>query len=138
MANALAVATAGEDGRMSAEAVVRDILDPSMGLFCDVAELDGAVCGYVLHHVAYETAYAARGWYLSDIFVEPRARRKGVARALIADVARQAKARGAVFLWWMSKGRDPAADALYQKIADIADPVTAFAATYQRFEKLCE
>ena len=52
-----------------------------------VAELDGAVVGYVFFSPGYNTDIAARSVWLHDIFVAPPARGRGVGYALMAAVA---------------------------------------------------
>lgn len=121
---------------MTAETVLADIIDSDYGLACDVAEADGRVAGYSLHQTAYESAYAARGRYLSEIYVDEWARRRGIARALLRSLAQEAHRDGAGFLWWITLGKDAAAQKLYAEIADVADPVTAYAVTGEAFQKL--
>lgn len=136
-ANLLARLTTDVEGEMTAEAVIEDFFDPTLGLVCDVAEIDGRVAGYSMHHVAYETAFAARGRYLSDIYVDDWARRRGVAMALIRSLARETRDEGGGFIWWMAKETGAGAKGLYARIADITDPVVAHAATGDAFERLC-
>ena len=58
-----------------------------------VAELDGAVVGYVFFSAGYNTDVAARSVFLHDIFVTPAARGRGCARVL--PPARRGRCRGA-------------------------------------------
>ena len=115
MANALARITARRAGAMTAETVRRDLLR-APGLGCLVAETRGAVAGYALYTPAYETAFAARGLYLSDLFVRPEARRRGLARALLAETARRAEAEGGRFVWWVADPGDAGAHAFYDRL----------------------
>ena len=136
-ANALADLTTDDGpGRMTPAAVVSDFLDKTRGLACDVVVIDGRVAGYALHHLAYESAYAEWGRYLSDIYVDEWARRRGGARALMRAVARRAHDEGGAFIWWMAKDTGPEARALYADAANIADRVVAHAATEDAFERL--
>ena len=121
---------------MTADIVRRDLLDPATGLRCDVADIDGRVAGYTLHIVSYETAFAARGRYMSDLYVDEQARGRGVARALINALARQTREEGGRYLWWIAGGEDPGAKAFYEKIANVTDTVVSHAATFGNFKAL--
>jgi GNAT superfamily N-acetyltransferase len=101
-----------------------------------VAELDGSVVGYALFHPSYDTAWAATGVYLIDIFVEEGARRRGIGRGLAAAVAAAAKDRGASFLWWCSKPWNAEAHGFYRSLGAIEEPVIAHALVFERFEHL--
>ncbi|BBK41479.1 N-acetyltransferase [Allostella vacuolata] len=81
-----------------------------------LAELDGRPAGYSLDHDAYSSIYCERGIYLMDLYVEPRARRRGVARALVTAVARAARRRGRTYLWWTSNDGNADAHAFYAGI----------------------
>jgi GNAT superfamily N-acetyltransferase len=59
-----------------------------------LARRDGAAVGFTLFFTTYSTWEGRPGLYLEDIFVEESARRRGVGRALIADLARLALERG--------------------------------------------
>ncbi|WP_285673039.1 GNAT family N-acetyltransferase [Paralimibaculum aggregatum] len=114
MANALAAITEGGPGLMTADAVCRDLIgQPGIGLI--VAEEGGAAIGYALYTASYETAYATRGLYLSDLYVAAPARRQGIAQALVAELARRAEAVGARYLWWVAGPENAAANAVYDR-----------------------
>jgi GNAT superfamily N-acetyltransferase len=55
--------------------------------------------------------------YLQDLFVDPRLRGRGVARALIEAVAGAARERGAERLYWHTQDHNAVARALYDKVA---------------------
>lgn len=101
-----------------------------------IAELDGAVAGYALYHDSFESSFAERGLYLADLYVAESARRRGVARALMAAVAREARSRGGSFLWWVSKPWNREAQALYRALGASEEPVLAHALTGEQFEVL--
>lgn len=136
LANALGVETGGDGSAMTAAEVERSFIDEANGLVVLVAEADGEVIAYALHSIAYETAFAQKGGYLSDLYVAPVARNRGIARALMARVAAIVAANGGSFLWWVTKPNLPDGLALYRQVADIEDPITAFAATGEKFTAL--
>jgi GNAT superfamily N-acetyltransferase len=117
----------------------RDALGPDPWIEIRVAEDEGGqLIGYALHHDSYETAYAARGIYVADIHVVESARRQGVARALLAAVARSGRARGATYLWWNSKVWNTQAHAAYDALGATKETVVAHAIVAERFERLAE
>jgi GNAT superfamily N-acetyltransferase len=59
-----------------------------------IAELEGAPCGFALFFHNYSTWEGRAGLYIEDLYVAERARRHGAGRALVAEVARIAVARG--------------------------------------------
>lgn len=136
LANALGAETGGDGSAMTADEVERSFIDEANGLDVLVAEADGNVIAYALHSVAYETAFAQKGGYLSDLYVAPSARNRGVARALMARVAAIVASQGGKFLWWITKPNLPDGLTLYRQVADIEDPITAFAATGEKFADL--
>ena len=59
-----------------------------------LAELEGKPCGMALFFTSYSTWEGRAGLYLEDLYVSDWARRRGVGRRLLADLARIALARG--------------------------------------------
>ena len=64
--------------------------------------------GYALYHPQYNSDKPGWGLWLVDLFVEPELRGRGLGRRLLAAVAAEAEATGAVSLWWgvVSANRD--------------------------------
>ncbi|MEO1470588.1 MAG: GNAT family N-acetyltransferase [Pseudomonadota bacterium] len=124
LANMLARATGSSDGTaMTAAHVEADLIaDAQMTL--RVAELAGRVAGYTLSHRGYESAFAARGRYMADLAVAPEARRRGIARALVADVARITAAEGGQYVWWIVMPGNDEAQAFYETLGGVSAPVT--------------
>ncbi len=87
---------------------------PVFDLF--VAEKAGRLVGYTLFVDFYDTDLAARGVWLTDVYVEAVARGAGIGRALIAAVAREAKARGGRSVWWGVDASNSGARALYARL----------------------
>ena len=85
---------------MTTEAVRRDLLGPSPRAMLLVAELDGALVGFITGNAIYDSMRAADAFLLNDLYVAPDARRMGTGRALVARLAAVARERGAGCLWW--------------------------------------
>lgn len=101
-----------------------------------VAEAEGSLVGYALAKDAYESFYAAKGVYLSDLYVAGSARRRGVERALVAAVAREARGQGRSYLWWVAKPWNTQAAAFYAKIGARREPIIAHALVLDAFDRL--
>lgn len=99
-----------------------------------VAESDNGLVGYALFHDAYEPSYAARGVYLADLFVTAPMRRHGVGRALLSAVAKDGAARRRTFVWWVARTDD--ARAFYRTLANVEEPATTHAVTFDAFARL--
>lgn len=86
------------------------------GVYGCAARLDGRLVG-ITHYLFHANAWMDDVCYLQDLFVDESARGKGVARALIEQVARRARERGAPRLYWSTKHDNATARALYDKLA---------------------
>lgn len=111
------------------EAILRDGFGSNPAFSILIAEENSILLGYALFHEAYETAYAARGYYLNDLFVTEAARTRGVGRALLRSVGQQATQNGLTFVWWVAQNWNDDAVQFYKSLG--ADPagVSAFALT---------
>lgn len=135
MASELALLTTGRPGLLSAAAVRRDLIG-NPDLHCRVADRAGEAIGYVLWSAAYDSAYAARGVYLSDLYVMESHRRMGVARTLMAEVARCCEADGGRFIWWVVTPGNAAAEHFYDGLGATTDRVNARAVFEAPFKVL--
>jgi GNAT superfamily N-acetyltransferase len=94
--------------------------DPAFGLL--VAELDGAIAGYLLHHPSYDPDRGGRVTTVVDLFVSPGARRQGVGRALMAAASERCRrAGGRALVWWVRPANRDAV-AFYERLGGVADP----------------
>jgi diamine N-acetyltransferase len=73
--------------------------------------------GHALFWRAYDTEHAERGAFLSDLYVVPRARRRGVGLALLGGFARWTKATGGSYGFWQILETNAPAIAFYAPIA---------------------
>ncbi|MBR0680116.1 GNAT family N-acetyltransferase [Roseomonas eburnea] len=97
---------------------------------------DGRLLGYATGHHTYETGHAERGVYVADLYVAPAHRRQGIARALLAAVARAGHAQGARHLWLTAKEGNTGAHAFYRRLGSRGERVMAFAVVHQDFLNL--
>jgi GNAT superfamily N-acetyltransferase len=65
-----------------------------------IAELDGAAVGYALYFHNLSTFLGRKGLYVEDLYVTPRARRRGVGRQLMYYLAKVAAERGCGRFEW--------------------------------------
>lgn len=92
--------------------------------------------GYATGYATYETEFAARGFYMGDLYVAPDRRRRGVGRVLVAAMAAEARARGGRFLWWTSLPGNAAAHRFYASVGGAGEDVRAFALAGAAFDGL--
>ena len=57
--------------------------------FCDIAEWNGEACGMALWFYSFSTFSGRHGIYLEDLYVRPKARGKGLGRALLVYLAKR-------------------------------------------------
>lgn len=76
-----------------------------------------AALGFAVHWPTYDTGLGCRGLLISDLYVVPAARGRGVATALIGELARRARAIGGSFLVWPVPETNRAARARCARIA---------------------
>jgi GNAT superfamily N-acetyltransferase len=119
MARELAAALDDPEPAIEASDLVRDGMGPERWFDCLVAEVNAQVVGYALVCRAYEAHTAKRRLWLSDLYVRAAARRTGVARALMVEVAQLAIAHGceAVYcdLWRLNR----AGKAFYESLGAV-------------------
>lgn len=138
MAAALSREEGGPPSRFSAEAFRRDGFGQSPAFACLVAERDGTVIGYALHHPDYDTGRLARGVYLSDLYVEKTARRLGAGRALMAATARAGRRLGTRRLGWGVLRHNAPARRFYETIGRERDGALICSVAAERFERLAK
>jgi GNAT superfamily N-acetyltransferase len=92
---ALATFERAADSVVATEAdLLRDGFGPAPRFEARLAEIDGKSCGMALFFTNYSTWEGRPGLYLEDLYVSDWARKRGVGRRLLADLARLALERG--------------------------------------------
>jgi GNAT superfamily N-acetyltransferase len=81
-----------------------------------VGEIDGRVEAYAAYFVTYSTFLAKPTLYLEDLFVHPRARRNGLASAMMERLRAIAEERGCGRFEWSVLDWNTGAHALYERI----------------------
>jgi GNAT superfamily N-acetyltransferase len=85
------------------------LFGPAPAVFAEVAELDGEVVGMAVWFLSFSTWTGTHGVWLEDLYVQPRARGRGLGRALLAELAAVCAARGLARLeWTVLDWNDPA------------------------------
>ncbi|CAH0237699.1 N-acetyltransferase [Roseomonas sp. CECT 9278] len=112
----------------------RDLIGRALVFVAEGA--DRRLLGYATGHATYETGHAECGVYVGDLFVVPEHRRQGIARALLAALARAGHEQGARHLWLTAQPRNTAAHAFYRRLGSRGESVLAFAVVQQDFLNL--
>ena len=89
------------------------ILDPSSRVSMRVAEEDGKLAGFAIHHYHDSTWDIAPEGYLEDLFVDETARGKGLGRTLIDDLVAISKRHGWRGIYWHTNEDNARARKLY-------------------------
>ena len=105
-----------EEISVALELIDDALADPGGEYFVLVAEIDGAIAGYVCYG---DTPMTDGTWDLFWIVTHPDARRSGVARALVARMEAELRARGARLIRVETSRLDGygAARAFYERLA---------------------
>ncbi|UXY15324.1 GNAT family N-acetyltransferase [Chitiniphilus purpureus] len=88
-----------------------------------LAELDGEPAGFIQLYPSFCSIGAARIWILSDLYVVPEARSRGVARALMEKARQHGLASGAIRLELSTAHTNLAGQALYESLGYQRDTV---------------
>ena len=102
--------------RLNAEALARDGFGPRPAFDGIVAEMAGAVVGYLLYHDGYDTDAAVRLLMVVDLFVTPAVRGQGIGAALMREAKAIAASREAKLLAWTVYRKNTDALRFYERI----------------------
>ncbi len=129
----------GVHGRpFTRERILTDGLGPNAAFTPLVAELDGAVAGYVFFTLGYNTDVAARAMWLHDIFVAPVARGCGVGHALMSAVAAETVRAGGVLLEWGVHTGNAGALEFYRRLGAVGAEVRIMGVDGERLRALAD
>ena len=93
------------------------ILDPSSRVAMRVAEVEGTLAGFAIHHFHDSTWVKTPDCYLEDLFLDATYRGQGIGRALIDDLIAIARAKGWARLYWHTDRDNATARKLYDTYA---------------------
>jgi GNAT superfamily N-acetyltransferase len=95
--------------------LLRDGFGPQKVFSCLIAEWEGEPAAFALYIPFYSTWRGNAGIHLEDLFVRPRFRRRGIAKALFSHLAAIALERGERLQWHVLDWNQPAID-FYQQM----------------------
>ena len=117
------------------EGIPAQAQDYETALFCEgpiigalIAEVDGNPAGSAVWHRSFSTNLGREIMYLEDLVVLPEFRQRGVARALMKEVARVAVARGYPKIFWLAMEWNVNAIALYKSVGAEVEPANCYCA----------
>lgn len=102
--------------RLDAEALERDGFGTAPAFRGVIAEVSGAVAGFLLHHPGYDTDAASRLLFVVDLFVTQAARGRGIGGALMNEARKVAARGGAKQIVWTVDRRNSQARRFYEGI----------------------
>jgi ribosomal protein S18 acetylase RimI-like enzyme len=111
---------------LSPEAFCDSAFGPTPWFQCLVAEREGRIIGYAAYSRSFELEAGGRRLHLIDLFVLPEARRQGVARALMAELARIALELECEHIGWEVLTWNTEAQAFYRSICGEAEVVLSY------------
>ena len=136
LARSLSIAEGQRPSRLTKAAYLRDGFGEKPAFSALLAEIDRKVAGYTLYFEGYDTVRAARGVYLSDLYVDKAWRRQGVGRALMQATAKACKDIGGEWMFWSVLKVNKSARKFYRTMGIELSDVIVCATIGVNFEKL--
>jgi GNAT superfamily N-acetyltransferase len=96
------------------------LFGPAPRAFAEIVELDGRPVGFSLWFYNFSTFEGRHGIWLEDLFVVPKARGRGAARALMRSLAQRCMDEGLARLEWAVLGWNAPAIAVYDRLGAAA------------------
>lgn len=87
-----------------------------------LVEFDQEIVGYAVLTFGYDLEFAGRDAFLTELFVRRRARRQGVASAVLRSISAEAANLGVHAIHLMVRPENGAAVALYRKAGYLSQP----------------
>ena len=110
----------------SEEGLAAALFGPGPRAFCDIAEWRGEPAGFALWYYSFSSFRGRHGLHVEDLFVRPHLRRRGIGRALLAQLARRCVAEELGRLEWsVLDWNRPAIDFYAAHGAELLDEWTA-------------
>jgi GNAT superfamily N-acetyltransferase len=104
-----------------------------------LADSNGEWVGFALFFPTYSTFLAQPGLYLEDLYVKPHARGKGFGKALLAELARIAVARGYGRVEWAVLDWNAPSIGFYKKLGAVPmDDWTTYRLTGTELRRLAD
>lgn len=100
------------------DATWRRVFNPASAIFMRVAEVEGEVLGFALCLIHEGTWVLKPDCYLEDLFVDGKARGKGVGRALLDDLVGLCKKNDWARLYWHTEEGNATARKLYDSYVE--------------------
>jgi GNAT superfamily N-acetyltransferase len=94
----------------------RRLTDPDSQVHGLCAEHNGKLTGLVHYILHPTTGSVAPVCYMQDVFVDPAHRQKGIARALVNEVAHIGRRAGWARMYWLAEADNLAAQKLYKSL----------------------
>ena len=103
-------------------AMARALIADPVGEGVQILARDGdRPVGFATIFWSWSTLRAARIGVMNDLFVDPAARGKGIAEALIAECVERCRARGASSLGWQTAKDNRRAQAVYERAGAVRE-----------------
>ena len=135
LARALSIAEGQRPCRLTKIAYLRDGFGDNPAFSALVAEVDCKVTGYALYFEGYDTGRAARGVYLSDLYVDKAWRRQGIGKSLMQATANACKELGGEWMFWSVLKSNKSARKFYRTIGPELTDVIICATIGTNFHK---
>lgn len=97
------------------------LMDDQAQVFGIVAEDKGALVGLVQYIVHPTTGSIEPACYMQDVFVTPKMRGRGIAKAMIGELERIGKREAWSRVYWLAEAGNEAAQALYKSLGQKMD-----------------
>jgi len=104
------------DFKLDAQTYLRDGFGTNPAFSGLVAEQDGVIVGYLLYHFGYDTDSATRILHVVDLYVDERARRQGIGKALMSAAAKLSRDAGGMQLFWSVYVNNKMAASFYESL----------------------